>query len=103
MMTRAAQSLFWPNMKQDMLDVRANCQSCIYNASSNPALQLRVPALPDFLFSPICKDCFQVEAMYLAVVDGYSNLLSIIKLVKDETSHIITTIQEYHTRLGVSK
>jgi hypothetical protein len=37
MMTKAAQSLFLLNMKQDMLDVREHCRSCIYNVPLNPA------------------------------------------------------------------
>jgi hypothetical protein len=103
MLARAGQSLFWPNLRQDVLDVRAHCKECLYTAPSNPAQPPHAPVEPSFPFSHICIDFFQVEATYLAIADRYSNWLSIFRLAKDDSYHIIETLRSYFARWGVAE
>jgi hypothetical protein len=103
MLARAGQSLFWPDLRQDVIDLRAHCQECIYWAPSNPAMPPHQPIEPDFPFSHIVMDFFQVEATYLAIADRYSNWLSIFRLAKDDSAHVIEVLRSYFSRWGVAR
>ena len=103
MLAKATQSLFWPTLKQDLIDLRAHCRDCTYAAPSNPAEPPQPPVQPDFPFSHICMDFFQVDATYLAMADRYSNWLSVFKLAKDDSHHIIEVLRQYFARWGIAK
>ena len=47
-------------------------------------------------------DFFQVDATYLAMADRYSNWLSVFKLAKDDSHHIIETLRQYFARWGIA-
>ena len=103
MLHRASQSLFWPALKQDLVTMRSSCQDCIYMAPSNPAPPPEQPVQPDFPFSHICMDFFQVGHTYLAMADRYSNWLSVFRLQKDDTANVISVLRQYFSRWGVAK
>ena len=104
MMSRAAQSIFWPGMKQDITATRAHCISCTKSAPSNPSQPPHPPTQPDFPFSHCCMDFFSVEGRtYLALVDRYTGWLSILFLGKDDSAHVIAALREYFARWGISK
>lgn len=48
-------------------------------------------------------DFFQVDATYLAIADRYSNWLSVFKLAKDDSYHIIEVLRQYFARWGIAK
>ena len=103
MLERASQALFWPSLKQDLITLRSTCQDCIFMAPSNPAPPPEQPVQPDFPFSHICMDFFQADHTYLAMADRYSNWLSIFRLAKDDSAHIINVLRQYFARWGVAK
>ena len=103
MLERASQALFWPSLKQDLITLRSNCQDCIFMAPSNPAPPPEQPVQPDFPFSHICMDFFQADHSYLAMVDRYSNWLSVFRLAKDDSANIIHVLRQYFARWGVAK
>ena len=103
MLERASQALFWPSLKQDLITLRSNCQDCIFMAPSNPAPPPEQPVHPDFPFSHICMDFFQADHTYLAMVDRYSNWLSVFQLAKDDSANIIHVLRQYFARWGVAK
>ena len=72
-------------------------------APSNPAPPPEQPVQPDFPFSHICMDFFQADHTYLAMADRYSNWLSIFRLAKDDSAHIINVLRQYFARWGVAK
>ena len=73
MYSRASNSLYWPNMRSDLVRHRAECSSCVMNAPSNPSsppLPYQHPAYP---FHSVCSDFFTVNGVsYIAIVDGFS-------------------------------
>ena len=48
-------------------------------------------------------DFFQVDATYLAIADRYSIWLSVFKLPKDDSYHIIQVLRQYFSRWGIAK
>ena len=104
MLARTGQSLFWPGLQQDLLDLRASCRECIYRAPSNPAQPPDQPVEPDYPFSHVCFDFFNVvERSYLAMACRYSNWLSVFRLGKDDSAHVISVLRHYFTRYGIAK
>ena len=104
MMSRAAQSVFWPGMKQDIISTRAHCTSCTRNAPSNPNQPPEPPTQPDFPFSHVCMDFFAVNGLtYLALCDRYTGWLSILCLKRDDSAHVISALREYFSCWGVAK
>ena len=83
MLKRASQGLFWPHLRQNLITLRSSCQDCTFMAPSNPAPPPEEPVQPDFPFSHILMDFFQVDPTYLAMADRYSNWLSVFRLAKD--------------------
>ena len=43
-------------------------------------------------------DFFQVEATYLAIVDRYTNWLSVFRLAKDDSANFIEVLRRYFAR-----
>ena len=104
MLSRASQSVFWPGMKQDIIDVRTHCTPCTKVAPSNPDQPPHPPTQPDFPFSHCCMDFFVVEGRtYLALVDRYTGWLSILQLAKDDSAHVIIALKEYFSRWGIAR
>ena len=93
MLTKATQSLFWPGLRQDIINIKAQCQDCMYMLPSNPAPPSQAPMEPDFPFSHLCMYFFQVEATCLAVADCYTNWLSVFRLAKDDSAHVIEVLR----------
>ena len=60
MLARTVESVYWPNFKTDIENIRKSCSSCNAHAPSNPALFLPPdPALPSYPFQEICTDFFE--------------------------------------------
>ena len=103
MLSRASQSVFWPNLKAAVIAHREQCSSCIHRAPSQPAPPPTAPTQPDFPFSHVVVDFFQLDTTYLAMADRYSNWLSIFQLKKDDSANVMQTFRHYFSRWGVAK
>ena len=102
MFERAATSLYWPNLRADMINYRAMCTTCTRYAPSNPAMPPVEPEYPTYPFQSICADFFHISPYnYLAIVDRYSNWLSVFKLPKDDSTEVIKVLREYIGIFGI--
>ena len=102
MYSRASSSVFWPHMRQDLILHRAMCRECTINAPSNPSMPPSEPEQPPYPFASVCADFFSVEGLnYLSIVDRYSGWLSIFRLARDDSGHVISVLREYIARWGV--
>ena len=102
MYSRASSSVFWPNLRQDIIQTRGACKECTYNAPSNPAPPPSEPHHPDYPFASVCADFFTVNSVnYLSIVDRYTGWLSIYHLKKDDSAHVIEVLREYSARWGI--
>ena len=104
MQSRSSQSLFWPGMTREIEERRARCKECIFRAPSQAALPSQPPIAPDYPFSYICADFFAVNGLtYLAVVDRFSNWLSMARFTKDDSKSVIKFLMSYFSGYGVAK
>ena len=56
MHNRAQLIVFWPSMTQDIVSIRANCQSCNPNSPSQPSLPQEASDTPTSRFKKIFAD-----------------------------------------------
>ena len=105
MISRAQCSVYWPEINKDIANVRQSCSSCHEFAPSNPRTDLiQEPDLPSFPFQVICSDFFEWGGKtYLIIVDKYSNWLSILKLPKDDSKHLMEALRIYFSTFGVAE
>ena len=102
MFARASNSIYWPNMRTDLVRHRAECKSCVINAPSNPASPPLPYTHPSYPFQAICSDFFNVNGVnYLAICDRYSGWLSVFSLAKDDSKHVISVLRSYFARWGI--
>ena len=103
MLSRATQSLWWPGLRADLNLTREACGSCTFRAPSKLGPPPMAPMQPDFPFSHMVADFFQVNTIYLANADRYSNCLSVFRLRKDYSAHVIEALYLFFSRWGVAK
>ena len=101
MINKATQSFFWPTLRQDIIDTKANCQ--IGMPSPNPAPPTTTPEDLASPFSHLSMGFFQVEANYLAIADQHANWLSVFRLGRNNSVTIIKILRWYYDRLGTAK
>lgn len=102
MFERAATSLYWPNLRADMINFRAACSTCTRYAPSNPAMPPTEPEQPTYPFQSVCADFFHISPHnYLAVVDRYSQWLSIFQLPQDNSEEIVKVLRDYISIFGI--
>ena len=102
MFERASSALYWPNFRADMINFRSNCTTCTRYAPSNPAMPPTEPEHPTYPFQSICLDFFHIAPNnYLAVVDRYSNWLSVFQLPKDTSAEVVKVLREYLSIFGI--
>ena len=102
MYARASNSIWWPNLRDDIVALRAACKTCIKNAPSNPAAPPQPINHPAYPFHSIAADFFHAGGHnYLAVVCRYSNWLSLFRLLKDDSQHVMAILREYFSRWGI--
>ena len=83
METRAAQSVWWPSMKEHIEKKRAACQCCTQAAPSQPALPPVPPPSPEYPMQQICSDIAHYAGQtYIVIVDRFSNWPSVYKMQK---------------------
>ena len=105
MLSRATQTVYWPNFRRDIVDIRNKCETCNKYAPSNPQTQPIPEAdIPQYPFQVICADIMDWSGhTYLVIVDKYSNWLSVFKLPKDDTLNLIQCLREYFAVFGVAE
>ena len=102
MFERASSSMYWPNFRSDIINHRAACTTCTRYAPSNPAMPPTEPEYPTYPFQSICIDFFHVSPYnYVALVDRYSNWLSVFQLQKDDSDHLIKILRDYLSIFGI--
>jgi hypothetical protein len=96
MYARATSCMYWPNMRDDIVRMRASCSFCNTIAPSNPSPPPHPVINPAYPFSDVCADFFEYcSRSYLSIVDRYSNWISIFHLSGDTSANIIKVLRDY--------
>ena len=102
MFERASTSLYWPNYRADMINYRAACKTCSRYQPSNPAMPPITPETPVYPFQSVCADFFTIDSQnFLAIVDRFSNWLSVFKLDRDTSEEFLKVLRTYVAIFGI--
>ena len=102
MFERAAATLYWPNYRSDIVNYKAACSLCSRYQPSNPAMPPVTPETPLYPFQSICADFFSLKSRtFLALVDRFSNWLSIFQLDQDNSEGLLKVLREYFGIFGI--
>ena len=102
MTLRSNNSVWWPNITQDINSVRSSCQTCNINAPTQQPLPPVHPPLLEFPFQMVSTDYFQLEGQtYFVMVDRYSNWPTIKRCKTESADELIEALREYFCTYGV--
>ena len=78
MLMRAKETFWWPNLKGDIVQVRAECLLCHQNAPSQAKEPSKGVPSTNYAFESLSMDHFFLKGIeYLAIVDRHSGMLSV--------------------------
>ena len=102
MFERASSTLYWPNFRADIINYKAACALCSRYQPSNPSMPPVTPETPLYPFQSICADFFALNSRsFLAIVDRFSNWLSIFQLERDTSEELIRILRDYFSIFGI--
>ncbi|XP_055856265.1 uncharacterized protein K02A2.6-like [Episyrphus balteatus] len=99
----AKQSIYWPNIDQDILNVIKNCDVCIRHRSKNQKEPIQFHNVVSIPWFKIGMDLFEFnKCMYLLVVDFFSKYIEIAQLNKSYSSNVVIThLKSIFARHGI--
>ena len=97
MCSRASLSIWWPGLSIDIEKKRAECQTCIEIAPSQPAMPSVQPERPEYPMQRICSDIAYIQGKtFVVIVDRFTNWPSVYPadgangLIKALRYHFVT-------------
>lgn len=99
---RAKNSVFWPNISNEIEQIVANCRTCQENAPKNQKEPLIPHEIPNAPFEKIACDILDFKAKsYLAVVDFYSKWIELVKLKSKTAHHVNIELLRLFAQFGI--
>ena len=99
---RARESVFWPNMNQEIKDYIQRCEICNEYQMANQKETLMSHEVPDRPWSKIGTDLFTVgDDKYLITVDYTSNFWEVDHLENTESKEVIKKLKAHFARYGI--
>jgi hypothetical protein len=104
MRLRAANTVYWPGINNDIKQSRKNCKACDYIAPSQAQEPLQLIAPSVYPFQQICADAFEISGVYyVAVVDRFSGWILIYHFRTAITSqNVIRILRSVFTSYGAA-
>ena len=94
--------MWWPNLSQDIANVRAQCTTCKVNAPSQQPMPPHPLPIPKYPFQLISSDYFHYQGhTYLLFVDRYSNWPVLCKCRTETAEELITALRKFFCTYGV--
>ncbi|XP_052231018.1 uncharacterized protein K02A2.6-like [Dreissena polymorpha] len=101
MTSRAEQSVFWPGITADIIDIRKNCTHCNRMAPSQPSSPPTPLVYAEYPFQCICADFFHHKGVnYLVIIDRYSNW-PIIEQSTNGSTGLIDSLRKTFVTFGI--
>ena len=93
MFERVCSTLYWPNFRANIFN---------YKAASSLSMPPVTPETPIYPFESICADFFAINSRsFLAIIDRFSNWLSVFQLEKDASEELLKILGEYFAIFGI--
>nr|XP_039271033.1 uncharacterized protein K02A2.6-like [Styela clava] len=100
--SRARDSVFWPNIKADIVDYISKCKTCLKHRRSNQKEPLISHEIPNIPWSTVASDIFYYKGKdYLLVVDYFSKYPEIARLQNKTSYSVISAMKEIIARHGI--
>ena len=106
MVARADLAVYWPNMHQDLVQVRNECATCRQHALSNPNLPPHDQPDLEFPFQQVCADYMSLNGIpYLVVVDRLTGWPNVLRAKNNEggSAGLIKCLRELFCTFGISE
>ena len=99
---RARLSVYWPDMKEDIVRRCLQCKICLRDAPRQSKEQLRSHHVPAKPWTKVGMDLFEVDRLhYVVIVDYTSDYFEYVPLPSQRSRDIIQAIKGVFARLGV--
>ena len=99
---RARETLYWPNMKNEIKDHISRCDVCLWFVPKQPKETLISHAIPNRLWVKVATDLFKYkQKSYLVTVDYFSNFFEIDRLYDTRTKAAILKLKAHMARYGI--
>ena len=99
---RARQSVWWPDINQQIKEMGAKCQHCLEKRPTQRKEPLLPSALPDRPFQKVGVDICEVKKnQYLVLDDYYSRYLEIMHLPNTFSQTVIYKLKNCFARYGI--
>ena len=105
MTARAEQTVFWPSITRDIVEVRASCRECHRIAPSQPAAPPVSPLSPEYPFQMQVRDYFSLYGRnYLALAGRYSGWLTAYRVRSGEydAKALVKILRQHFVTFGVA-
>ncbi len=102
MLSRARQSVYWPNIDKHITNHVMQCSDCRENAPSQQDEPLVMTPCPEYPFQQVVSDLFEEQkSMYLVYADRLTGFVELAYFPSTPTSTtLINTMREYFHRWG---
>ena len=102
--SNARNSVYWPNINVEIVDMISNCSTCTDNRNSQQRETLIPHVKPDLPWEKVGIDLFTLfNKDYVLIVDYYSKFFEISKIPDKESPTVITHLKSIFSRQGIPK
>ena len=104
MLLRAKQLFWWPGLKGDIADVKANFLQCHGNAPSHAKEPSKGVPSTNYVYESLSMDHFFLKGLeYLAIVDRYSGILSVHGTAFKGPNELLRILRLHCQRNGIPR
>ena len=101
---RARDSVFWPNLNNQIEQLVRRCETCLNLLPSKPAEPMLIRTLPTRPWKIIGSDLFQyVNRHYIILVDYYSSLPEVYLLRSPNSKWVVEATREAFAHHGIAE
>ena len=102
MIARAATSVWWPKIQEDITRKRLQCGSCDRNAPSQPHAPPTPLPCPEYPFQLVVSDYFEYNGkFYVHITDRYSNWPSLYEAGKEGAAGLVKILRHHFCTYGI--